>query len=396
MFKSDFINIISERGFINQCTDLEKLDLWLENKNRNAYIGFDATADSLHVGHLVSLMAMRWFKKTGNNPLMLIGGGTSLVGDPSFRNTSRPILTSEEISKNINQIKESSQLIIKDMEIQNNNDWLKNINLLDFLRDIGSQFTISKMVSFESVKNRLNDGLTFMEFTYMLLQAFDFFELSKKRDCFIQMGGSDQWGNIINGIELIRRKNEKEAFGLTFPLLSTADGQKMGKTANGAVWLSKAKLSNFEFWQFWRNINDKDINKFLLLFTELPIKEINKLSKLSGQDCNIAKEILANEVTKIVRGQEAINKISKILKNDISDKNLDKRILKFEKDTINIIDVIIELKVLNSKSEIRRFMKNGGIRLNNEKVFDENIILEKNKDLMLSFGTKNKIAIKLI
>ena len=297
MFKSNFLNEISTRGFIYQTTDIDDLDTLMNQKNITAYIGFDTTSDSLHIGSLVQLMLLHWLDYYDHKTIALMGGGTTLVGDPSGKDEGRKILQPQDIENNIIKIEKIFEKFInlKDKaKIINNYEWLSDINYINFLRDIGSRVTINKMLTFESVKNRLDreQPLTFLEFNYMLLQAYDYYHLNKEYDCELQLGGSDQWGNIVSGIDLIRRLNNKKTFAITSPLITNNDGSKMGKTADSAIWLDECKLSNYDFYQFWRNVDDADVAKFLHLFTKLPLEEISKLSKLIGQEINEAKKYL--------------------------------------------------------------------------------------------------------
>lgn len=311
--KSDFLRIIIERGFLADCTDLQELDAALAKGMVTAYIGYDATAASLHVGHLLNIMLLRWFQKTGNKPITLMGGGTTKVGDPSFRSEERPLLTPEAIDANIAGMQRVFARYLEYGDtgngalMRNNAEWLDALNYLDFLRDIGRHFSVNRMLSFESVKSRLDreKSLSFLEFNYMILQAYDFLELNRRYGCLLQMGGSDQWGNIVNGIDLTRRVLDAEIFGLTTPLLTTSDGRKMGKSQGGAVWLSGDMLSPYEFWQFWRNTTDADVGRFLKLYTELPVEECDRLGALAGSEINGAKIILANAVTTLLHGAEA-------------------------------------------------------------------------------------------
>ncbi|MEL6690709.1 MAG: tyrosine--tRNA ligase, partial [Pseudomonadota bacterium] len=308
--KSDFMGVMMERGFMADCTDYQALDEALLKGPVPAYIGYDATAKSLHVGHLMNIMVLRWLQKTGHKPITLMGGGTTKVGDPSGRDTERSLLTPEGINANIEGLKQVFAKLLTygdaptDALMLNNAEWLDELNYLDFLRDIGRHFSINRMLSFESVKSRLDreQSLSFLEFNYMILQAYDFMELNRRYGCMLQMGGSDQWGNIVNGIDLTRRVLETEIFGLTTPLLTTSDGRKMGKSAGGAVWLNEDMLSAYEFWQFWRNTTDADTGKFLKLFTELPVDECDRLGALEGAEINEAKIMLANEVTGLLHG----------------------------------------------------------------------------------------------
>lgn len=311
--KSEFLRVIIERGFLADCTDLQELDTALAGGMVTCYIGYDATAASLHVGHLLNIMLLRWFQKTGHKPITLMGGGTTKVGDPSFRSEERPLLTPERIDENIAGMQRvfARYLDYKDdgngALMRNNAEWLDDLNYLEFLRDIGRHFSVNRMLSFESVKSRLDreQSLSFLEFNYMILQAYDFLELNRRYGCLLQMGGSDQWGNIVNGIDLTRRVLDREIFGLTTPLLTTSDGRKMGKSQGGAVWLNGEMLSPYEFWQFWRNTTDADVGRFLKLYTDLPVEECDRLGKLEGSEINGAKIILANEVTTLLHGAEA-------------------------------------------------------------------------------------------
>lgn len=311
--KSDFMRVMMERGFLADCTDYQGLDEALAKGVVPAYIGFDATAKSLHVGSLIQIMMLRWLQKTGHKPLVLMGGGTTKVGDPSFRADERPLLTPAQIDDNIAGIKNVFSAYVTfgdgptDALMLNNAEWLDGLNYLDFLRDIGRHFSVNRMLSFESVKSRLDreQSLSFLEFNYMILQAYDFLELNRRYGCLLQMGGSDQWGNIVNGIDLTRRVLDAEIFGLTSPLLTTSDGKKMGKSQSGAIWLNPDMLSPYEFWQFWRNTTDADVGRFLKLYSELPVEDCDRLGALQGSEINQAKIVLANEVTKLAHGAEA-------------------------------------------------------------------------------------------
>lgn len=311
--KSDFLNILQARGFFDNCTDLQGLDEALIKGVVPAYIGYDATAKSLHVGHLLNIMVLRWLQKCGHKPITLMGGGTTKVGDPSFRSDERPLLDGAAIDANIAGMKQvfAKYLSYDDTAggaiMLNNAEWLDGLNYLDFLRDVGRHFSVNRMLSFESVKSRLDreQSLSFLEFNYMILQAYDFVEIHRRHGCLLQMGGSDQWGNIVNGIDLARRISDAEIFGLTTPLLTTSDGRKMGKSQGGAVWLNADMLSPYEFWQFWRNTTDADVGRFLKLYTELPVEECNRLGALEGSEINAAKVILANEVTTLCHGADA-------------------------------------------------------------------------------------------
>jgi len=406
-FKSDFINEIKSRGFIYQSTDLEDLDKLMTQKPISAYIGFDITSDSLHIGSLVQLMLLHWLDYFGHNAIALVGGGTTLIGDPSGKDSSRKILQKEDIDKNISNITNTFKKFIdlnKNALIVNNYKWLSEINYIEFLRDIGSKMTLNKMLTFESVKNRLDreQPLSILEFNYMLLQAYDFYYLNKNYDCFLQMGGSDQWGNILTGIELIRKSNQTKTFGITSPLITNNDGSKMGKTADGAIWLDQNKFPNHDFFQFWRNIEDENVSKFLYLFTKLPIEEIKRLSKLKNKEINEAKEILAFEVTKFVRGKEAAKEAMEIANNIFKSNISDSRINNFKVDakfiidnSFSIIDAIEKLSLVSSRSEIKRLIKSKGVKINDVIYDNEDFSLDKYasvKEIKISVG-KKKIGI---
>ena len=375
-FKSEFLNEINERGFIYQDIDIENLDKIILNNKISGYIGFDITSDSLHVGSLIQLMLLHWLDFYGHQSIALVGGGTTLIGDPSGKDKTRKILTKKEIDKNINNIEKTFSRFInlnKNSLIINNYDWLSSLNYIDFLREFGSKITLNKMLTFESVKSRLDreQPLTILEFNYMLLQAYDFLHLNKNYNCILQMGGSDQWGNILSGVDLIKKINNKDAFGITSPLITNSDGSKMGKTADGAVWLNKDKISSLDFFQFWRNVNDNDVSKFLYLFTKLPLKEIEKLSTLRNQEINEAKKILAYEVTKIVRGKEDADEALEIANNIFNSNIIDERLpnisekkLNLEDEIFTILDAIEKLKLVKSRSEIKRLIKSDGIKVN--------------------------------
>ena len=383
--KSAFLKIMIERGFIHQMTDKEGLDSECYSSSITGYIGFDCTAPSLHVGSLIQIMMLRWFQKTGNKPIVLMGGGTTKIGDPSGKDAARPVLTSQIINDNKDSIKTIFEKFLNFGKEQNsallidNSIWLDKLNYISFLRDFGSSFSINKLINLDSVKIRLEreQNLSFLEFNYSLLQAFDFLKLNQEYNCQLQMGGSDQWGNIITGLDLVRKKNSRQAFGLTSPLLTTSSGAKMGKSANGAVWLNENQLSNWDFWQYWRNTEDLDVIKFLKLFTELPMQEIEKLEKLKGSEINEAKIILANEVTKLCRGEKeaerasnaAINTFSK-LQNDDALPN--KTILEAK---ISIIDALKVLGFVKSNGEARRLIRGNGARVNDIIINDEHFVL---------------------
>ena len=357
-FKSEFIKEIKDRGFIYQCIELEELDALMSQKKISGYIGFDITSDSLHVGSLVQLMLLHWLDYYGHTSIALVGGGTTLIGDPSGKDTSRKILDKKIIDNNIKKITKTFENFIdlkNNSFVINNYEWLSDINYIEFLRDIGTKITLNKMLTFESVKNRLDreQPLSFLEFNYMLLQAYDFNYLNENYDCLLQMGGSDQWGNIVSGIDLIRRINKSKAFGITSPLITNSDGSKMGKTVDGAVWLDENKFSNFDFFQFWRNVDDENVSKFLFLFTKLPISEINKLSLLKDKEINVAKQTLAYEVTKIVRGKIAADEALEIANNIFKANILDERLNNYK---IKLIKINSEKKDIGWGNQIRSYI----------------------------------------
>jgi len=405
-----FLKEFKDRGFFYQCTNEDELSKLLDNKKINAYIGFDCTAESLHVGSLLQIMCLRLLQKHGHRPIVLLGGGTTRIGDPSGKDKTRTILNEKIIEKNIKNIEKILKIFLdlKDPKTKpifvNNYSWLKSLNYISFLRDIGKHFTINKMLSFDSVKTRLEreQSLSYMEFNYMILQAYDFLELNKKKDCILQIGGSDQWGNIVNGVELIKRHSNKQAYGLTTPLITLASGAKMGKTESGAIWLDKKFLSSYDYWQFWRNIDDRDVFKFLKIFTDMNTQEIEKIK---NNDINETKILLANQATKMLHGEVESKRSEETAKKTFKENstseglpfiNLD--ISGIEKK--NIVEIIILSKLEKSKSEIRRLIKSKGVKINNEIVTDEKLILSQNilsqKFLKLSIGKKRhlKIVIK--
>tara|TARA_B100000575_G_C23072964_1_gene618086 strand:+ start:79 stop:1317 length:1239 start_codon:yes stop_codon:yes gene_type:complete len=406
-FRSEFLNEIKERGFIYQHTEIEDLDNIISKNKITGYIGFDITSDSLHVGSLIQLMLLHWLDFYGHQSIALVGGGTTLIGDPSGKDQSRKILNKDEINKNIENIENTFSKFInlkKNSLIINNYDWLSNLNYIDFLRDFGSKITLNKMLTFESVKSRLDreQPLTVLEFNYMLLQAYDFFYLNKNHNCILQMGGSDQWGNILSGVDLIKKINKKNAYGITSPLITNADGSKMGKTVNGAIWLNNDKLSALDFYQFWRNIDDMDVSRFLYFFTKLPLSEIKKLSLLKDQEINEAKKILAYEVTKIVRGKEDADEALEITNNIFDSKIVDKRLpnisqkkLNLSNDIFTIVDAIEKLNLVKSRSEIKRLIKSDGVKVN-DKLYKNNKLSLKEylnfKEIKITVG-KKKIGI---
>jgi len=411
--KSDFLRIVTERGFVHQCTDAEGLDAEAMKGPIPAYIGFDATATSLHAGSLLPIMLLRWLQKTGNKPIVLMGGGTTRVGDPSGKDESRKLLTDEQIASNIAGIKRVFAKFLTfgdgptDAVMVNNDDWLRGLNYIDFLRDIGRHFTINRMLSFDSVKLRLDreQPLTFLEFNYMILQAYDFMELNKRIGCKMQMGGSDQWGNIVNGIELTRRVSGNEVFGLTVPLLTTSGGAKMGKTAAGAIWLDGDLLSPYDYWQFWRNTDDADVGRFLRLFTDLDMAEIAKLEALEGAEINEAKKLLAHEATSLLHGAAAAEAAAETARktfdagqiaNDLPTVEIDRGDLEAG---IGILDMLNRAGLAASNGEARRLIKNGGARLNDEKIASDSLTVTAD-DLMdegvikLSSGKKRHVLVR--
>ena len=383
----------------------------MNNQKIRAYIGFDCTAQSLHVGSLMQIMCLRLLQKYGHQPIVLLGGGTTRIGDPSGKDETRKILSEKEIEKNIKNIKGIFKIFLSSKNPDtkpiyvNNQNWLGKLNYINFLRDIGRHFTINKMLSFDSVKLRLEreQSLSYMEFNYMILQAYDFLELNKTKNCMMQIGGSDQWGNIINGVELIKRYSNKHVFGLTTPLITLASGAKMGKTERGAIWLDKNLLSPYDYWQFWRNIDDRDVLKFLKMFTDLDLKKINEIK---NENVNKLKIILANEATSMLHGKIAAQKAEETAKNTFEKGNIgtDLPIIEVKNKDIsnglNIIDLVVLSKLINSKSEVRRAIKNNGIKINNETITDEKMNISinnfKNNILKLSHGKKNHVIIKII
>ncbi len=380
--KSDFMRVMMERGYLADCTDYQALDEALVKGVVPAYIGYDATAASLHVGHLLNIMMLRWLQKTGHKPITLMGGGTTKVGDPSFRAEERPLLTPAQIDANIAGMGRVFARYLSygegatDAVMLNNAEWLDRLNYLDFLRDIGRHFSVNRMLSFESVKSRLDreQSLSFLEFNYMILQAYDFLELYRRYGCLLQMGGSDQWGNIVNGIDLTRRVLDSQIFGLTSPLLTTSDGRKMGKSAGGAVWLDGDMLSPYEFWQFWRNTTDADVGRFLKLYTELPVEECDRLGALSGSEINAAKVILAREVTTLLHGAEAAEAAETTArevfeKGGMGDDLPTHRITRAELAAgIANTAPFVALGLVGSGKEAKRLMGEGSIRLNDAPV----------------------------
>ena len=410
--KNKFLAEMSSRGYLSQCTDFNKLKEISDKKSISAYIGFDCTAKSLHVGSLLQIMILKMMQKYGHRPIVLLGGGTTLIGDPSGKDSTRKILEKTEINNNIKSIKKVFNKIL-DTSNKNtkpiyvdNAKWLTKLNYIKFLRDIGSHFTINKMLTFESVKLRLEreQSLSYMEFNYMILQAYDFYQLYKKNNCILQIGGSDQWGNIVNGVELIRRMLKKEAYGITSPLITLASGTKMGKTESGAVWLNEDMFSAYNYWQFWRNTDDRDVKKFLNFFTELETNEIDNLFKRK-LNINDLKILLANEATKILHGEVASNKAEQTAKDTFHGKGLGSslpEIIVKKKDIIKgikLLDFLSKNQIVHSKSEARRIIENKGLKINDILIADPKKILEltdfTNNVLKISHGKKKHYIIKI-
>ncbi len=399
---NDFLKEFKDRGYFYQCTDEKSLSKKLNEGSIKGYIGFDCTAQSLHVGSLLQIMCLRLMQKHGHKPIVLLGGGTTRIGDPSGKDKTRKILEEKEIEDNIKSIEKILKKFLNTNDesvspiFVNNYSWLKNLNYISFLRDIGKHFTINKMLSFDSVKSRLEreQSLSYMEFNYMILQAYDFLELNKKQNCLLQIGGSDQWGNIVNGVELIKRHSSKEVYGLTTELITLATGAKMGKTESGAIWLDKELFSVFDYWQFWRNTDDRDVIKFLNMFTDLKLSEIRDIT---NQDINKQKIILANEATSMLHGVEEAKEAENLAKNTFSEGSTGENLpdIKIDKTNINsdIINLIAIIEKNLSKSEIRRLIKSNGIKINNKTISDEKFkiskeLLSKNNFIKLSIGKK--------
>ena len=412
--KNSFLSEMTSRGFLNQCTDLDRLNEISNKKSIAAYIGFDCTAPSLHVGSLMQIMILRLLQKYGHQPIVLLGGGTTLIGDPSGKDSTRKILKEKDIKKNISRIKKTFEKLLatKNKKVKpvfvDNYNWLGKLKYIDFLRDVGKHFTINKMLTFDSVKLRLEreQSLSYMEFNYMILQAYDFYQLYKNHNCILQMGGSDQWGNIVNGVELIRRILQKDSFGLTTPLITLSSGAKMGKTEKGAVWLDAKMFSAYDYWQFWRNTADEDVKKFLKYFTEIDLDELtNKIE--NEKDINKLKIILANKATAILHGTKAAKEsedtanvtfVKGGIGKSIPEKKIAKKLIL---KGVNIIDFVFQNKMASSKSEIRRILRNNGVKINDKTIIDEKKIIDinefSNKDyIKLSLGKKTHIKVKII
>ena len=406
-----FLKEFKDRGFFYQCTSDEELSKLLDKEKINGYIGFDCTAESLHVGSLLQIMCLRLLQKHGHRPIVLLGGGTTRIGDPSGKDKTRKILNEKEINKNIKNIEKILKNFLDSKNPKtkpifvNNYTWLKNLNYISFLRNIGKHFTINKMLSFDSVKTRLDreQSLSYMEFNYMILQAYDFLELNKKKNCKLQIGGSDQWGNIVNGVDLIKRYSNKQVFGLTTPLMTLASGTKMGKTEKGAIWLDKKFLSAYDYWQFWRNTDDRDVLKFLKIFTDLSVDEIDSIQ---NDNINNLKILLANKTTAMLHGKKAAENSEQAAKEVFSGNLLGSNLPSIKVDSkelnnnLNIIDLVILTKLEKSKSEIRRLIKGNAIKLDDKVVLDEKFIIKNNlfedNYFKLSIGKKRHIKIEII
>ncbi len=412
-FKSDFLRVLDERGFIHQISDPDALDEKAAKGPITGYIGFDATASSLHAGSLLPIMMLYWMQQTGHRPVALMGGGTTKVGDPSGKDETRKLLTTEQINENLQGIK---QVFSKFLDfgpgkaiMANNAEWLDHLNYIEFLRDYGRHFTINRMMTFESVKMRLEreQPLTFLEFNYMILQAYDFLELFRREGCVLQMGGSDQWGNIINGMELIRRVEGAQAHALTSPLLTTASGAKMGKSVGGAVWLNAEKLSPYEYWQYWRNTEDADVGRFLRLFTTLPLDEIARLEALEGAEINEAKKVLAFETTAMLHGRAAAEEAAETARKTFEEGKLGEALPTFEvsaselEEGLGLLAAMVRAGLAKSNGEARRAVKSGAVRVNDEKISDERLTLTKDHltadgVIKLSFGKKRHALLKVV
>ncbi|WLR94428.1 tyrosine--tRNA ligase [Shinella zoogloeoides] len=412
-FKSDFLRTLKERGFIHQISDETGLDDLLAKETVTAYIGFDPTAPSLHAGGLIQIMMLHWFQQTGHRPISLMGGGTGMVGDPSFKDEARQLLTPETLNANIAGIKKvfSNYLTYgdgaKDALMINNADWLLGINYLEFLRDVGRHFSVNRMLAFDSVKTRLDreHSLSFLEFNYMILQAYDFVELSKRYGCRLQMGGSDQWGNIINGIDLGHRMGTQQLYALTSPLLTTASGAKMGKSLSGAVWLNPEMLSAYDFWQYWRNTEDADVSRFLKLYTTLPMDEIARLSALGGAEINEVKKILATEVTAMLHGREAADQAAETARKTFEEGAIAENLPSVDvaaselEAGIGLLTLVVKAGLATSNGEARRHVQGGAVRINDAAVSDERRLISTadisaDGVIKLSLGKKKHILVR--
>ncbi|KYG19251.1 tyrosyl-tRNA synthetase [Bradyrhizobium sp. AT1] len=412
-FKSDFLNILQERGFIHQCSDFEGLDALAAKGEATAYVGYDCTARSLHIGNYLTMMMLHWLQQSGNKPITLMGGGTTMVGDPSGKDETRAMRTVAEIEANKESIRGVFAKVLRygegksDAVMLDNAEWLTKLNWIEMLRDVGRHFSVNRMLTMDSVRLRLEreQEMSFIEFNYMVCQAYDFVELAKRTGCKLQMGGSDQWGNIIMGVDLGRRMGTHQLFALTTPLLTTASGAKMGKTAQGAVWLNADQFSPYDFWQYWRNTEDADVGKFLKLFTTLPMAEIRKLETLGGSEINEAKKVLATEATALLHGRDAANEAAETARRTFEERALAEslptvEIPRGELDAgLGVLNAFVKAGLVASNGEARRQIKGGGLRVNDEPVTDEKMALSAANltpegVIKLSFGKKKHILIK--
>lgn len=396
---NSILQTFKERGFLKQIVAEEELENLLNEKKIAFYIGFDPTADSLHVGHFVQLMAMRHMQLAGHTPIILIGGGTGMIGDPSGRTDMRNLMTKETVQANCNAFQKQMAKFLSfegknAAKMIDNADWLCSLNYVDFLREVGVHFSVNKMLTAECYKSRMEKGLSFLEFNYMLMQAFDFYMLNEKEGCLLQLGGDDQWSNLLAGVDLIRRKKQKPAYAMTFQLLTTSDGKKMGKTANGAVWLDANKTSPFDFYQYWRNIDDNDVEKVFKLLTFLPLDEIAELCAHRDERMNKAKEILAYEVTRLVHGEEIANQVQQQVRAAFSNDVANMPQVKISKDNKNILDILIATGQAKSKSDARRVVEGGGVAINDAKITDIHTVIEE-KEFVLHKGKKVHIKVTL-
>ncbi len=411
-FKSEFLRTLSQRGFIHQMSDETGLDKLFRTETVTAYVGYDATATSLHIGNLISATMLYWLQETGHRPIALMGGGTSMVGDPSFRDEQRKLLTPEAIEANIAGIKRIFARILKfgngptDAMVVNNADWLMKLNYVEFLRDVGRHFSVNRMLSFDSVKLRLDreQSLSFLEFNYMIMQGYDFVELSRRHGCKLQMGGSDQWGNIINGVDLGHRMGTPQLYALTTPLLTTSSGAKMGKSATGAVWLNEDDFSPYDFWQYWRNTEDADVGRFLKIFTRLSLTEIARLEALGGSEINEAKKILATEATTIVHGREAADEAAETARKTFEEGSLADTLPTIGVseaeflDGMGLLGLLVAAGLAGSNGEARRHVKGGAVKVNDEAVSDDRLTLGRDAlvdgVVKLSVGRKKHVLVK--
>jgi len=397
-YRSDLLRLLSTRGYIHQVTDASALDALAAKGSVPGYIGFDPTAPSLHVGSLVQIMLLRRLQQAGHKPIVLMGGGTGKIGDPSFKDEARKLMDDDGIGANVRSIRRIFERFLTfgdgstDAVMVDNADWLDRLEYIPFLRDVGRHFSVNRMLSFDSVKLRLDreQSLSFLEFNYMILQAYDFLELSRRSGCRLQMGGSDQWGNIVNGVELARRMDGTEVFGVTTPLLTTADGVKMGKTVSGAVWLHEDQLPTFDYWQFWRNTDDRDVGRFLRLFTDVPLDEIARLEALQGAEINAAKKLLADEATAMCRGRDAAEAAAETARKTFEEGSAGDDLPRLSvSGEIGVVDALVGLGLVKSRGEARRLIAGGGARVDGEKVTSEDLALSvSGEPLRLSAGKK--------